>query len=232
LIYKDSKIKHSVYRYHSPKEIVRVIKKYKKKYKFNHIQFIDENISTMPLKVLEELSKLYKKEVNVGFFCMARPEPIVAEPRKAKLLADMGCVMVALGAESGNEELKKRILNRPMKNEILIKASKLLRDEGILISLYNIIGFPEETKDMIFDTIKLNKIIQPDRYSVRFLVPYQGTPIRDYCFKKGYLKDDKKFSFLIEPTLNLPSPPHPTKSELIYIKENFGRYIKGELREK
>jgi len=230
-IYSNSEKNLNVYRFHSPEEIVRIMKKYKEKYNFNHVQFVDENLSVMPLKVLEKLADLYKKEVGVGFFAMARPESFVAEPKKAKLFAEMGCKMVALGAESGNEDLKKKILNRPMKNETLIKATQLLREQGILISIYNMIGFPTETRKMIFDTIRLNRKIQPERYSVRFIVPYPGTAIREYCVKHHYIEDDYEeksgnVSFLIEPVLNLPSPPHPTKQELMGIKENWKNYLK------
>lgn len=223
--------KAKAFRFHSPEEIVRRIKKYAEKYKFNHVQFIDENLSVMPIKTLRKLADLYSKEVGIDFFVMARPECLVAGPEKVELFAKMGCKMIALGAESGNEELKRTILNRPMKNEILEKAAKLVREVGILVSIYNIIGFPTETKEMIFDTIRLNRKIQPDRYSVRFLIPYPGTAIRDYCVKQGYIEDDYEdirgnVSFLIEPILNLPSPPHPTKEELMEIKNNFGKYLK------
>jgi len=230
-IYKNSNINCKLYRFYSPEKIVKIMKKFKDQYYFNHIQLVDENIAIMPIDDLRKLAELYKKEVGVGFFTMARPECFIAEPEKAKLLADMGCKMIALGAESGNEELKKTVLNRPMKNETLIKGTKILKEAGILVSLYNIIGFPHETKEMIFDTIELNRIIQPDRFSVRFLVPYPGTAIRDLCVKEGYIEEDyenkrKNVSFLIEPILNLPSPPHATKEELMKIKENFGRYLK------
>ena len=230
-MYKEAGINSKNFRFQSPAKLVNLMKKYKEKYDFNHVQFVDENLSVMPLESLRELAELYKKEEGIGFFAMARPEGFISKPEKAKLFAEMGCKMIALGAESGNEDLKKRILNRQMKNETLITAAQMLREQGILISLYNIIGFPTETKEMIFDTLKLNRKIQPDRYSVRFLVPYPGTSIRDYCVKKGYIEEDyenkrRNVSFLLEPILNLPSPPHPTKDELIEIKNNFGKYIK------
>ncbi len=228
--YADSGIYSKVFRFHSPEEIVRKMKKYKEKYGFNHIQLVDENISMMQVEDLERLAKLYKRDVGVGFFTMGRPEPLIADPRKAELLAEMGCKMFALGAESGNVQLRQDILNRPMKEGVLEEAAKILKKEGILVSLYNIIGFPTETKEMIFDTIRLNRKIQPDRYSVRFLVPYPGTAIRDYCVKNGYIEEDyedkrKNVSFLLEPILDLPSPPHPTKQELLEIKQNWKNYL-------
>jgi len=230
-LYKEANIDSKVFRFHSPEEIVRRISKFKDKYNFNHIQFIDENLSVMPIKDLEKLATLYQQQVGVGFFAMARPEPIAANPKKADLLKQMGCSMVALGAESGNYWLRNTILNRPMKEGVLEAAAKELQSRGIMVSIYNIIGFPEETRSMIFDTIKLNRRIQPERFSVRFLNPYPGTQIRDYCVEKRYLEQNYEDlratkSFLIEPVLKLPSPPHPTKQELMDLKQNFGRYIR------
>jgi len=228
-IYREAGINSKTYRFYSPEKIVTIMKNYKEKYGFNHIQLVDENLSVMPIDVLKKLAELYKRDVGVDFFAMARPENFVRVPEKAKILAEMGCKMIALGAESGNEELKKNILNRPMKNETLIESAETLRKEGILVSLYNIIGFPTETREMIFDTIRLNRQVKPDRYSVRFLVPYPGTAIRDYCIEKGYIEIDyeekRNVSFLIEPILNLPSPPHPTKTELMEIKQNWKNYL-------
>jgi anaerobic magnesium-protoporphyrin IX monomethyl ester cyclase len=228
-VYKESGINSKLYRFHSPEEIVRRIKKYKEKYDFNHIQFVDENLSVMPIASLRKLADLYSKEVGVGFFAMARPEGFINEPEKSDLFAKMNCKMIALGAESGNEELKRNILNRPMKNKTLEDATRLLKKSGILVSLYNIIGFPTETREMIFDTIRLNRRIQPDRYSVRFLTPYPGTAISDYCIEHNYIEEDyedkRNVSFLIEPILNLPTPPHPTKQELMEIKSNWKNYM-------
>ena len=229
--YRASGINSRFYRFHSSEIIIDRMQRYKEKYNFNHVQFVDENLSVFPIEELKKLAELYRKHVDVGFFATARPENFVSEPEKAEILADMGCRMLALGAESGNEELKKTILNRPMKNETLERATETIKKSGILVSLYNIIGFPNETIEMVFDTIRLNRRIQPDRYSVRFLVPYPGTSIRDYCVQKGYIGEDyedkrKNVSFLIEPILDLPSPPHPTKEKLMEIKNNFGRYIR------
>jgi len=213
-------------RYHSPKEVVRRVKKYKEKYGFNHIQFIDENLASMSLDKLKEFAELYKKEIGVNFFTQCRPEAFYGTPEKAKIMADMGCVMIGMGAESADEELCRRVLNRPMKTEILEKSVKILKEAGILLAAYYIIGFPTETKEMIQKTIELHRRIKPYRQSVRFLHPYPGTPIRELCVKGGYFDDDYEDkavfqSYFIEPILNLPSPPHPTKEELIELRNEF-----------
>ncbi|MFH1711449.1 MAG: radical SAM protein [Nanoarchaeota archaeon] len=229
-IYRESGIDTRGFRFHTPEEAVGRIEKYKARYNFNHVTFIDDNLPVMPLEDLTRLAELYKEKVGVKFFAMSRPEPLVSNPRKVEILAEMGCKMIALGAESGNEQLRRDILNRPMKSAVLEKASEIIKDNGIKVCLFNILGFPTETLEMIFETVELNRRIQPDSHSVRFLHPYPGTAIREYCLSRGYIEldyeENRKASFLVEPVLNLPSPPHPTKQQLMHIKNNFGKYIK------
>lgn len=214
------------YRFHTPQEIIRIIKKYKEKYGFNHIQFIDENMANLPIETLKELVELYKKEISVSFFTQCRPEAFVNNPEKAKLMADMGCRMVGIGVESANMDLCRTILNRPMREGIVEEAVKILKEAGIMVAAYYIIGFPTETKEMIKQTIELHRKLKPDRFSVRFLHPYPGTPIRELLIKMGYFDesfDEKEYqgSYFTDPILDLPSPPHPTKEELKQLRDEF-----------
>lgn len=222
------------YKFHSSAErLVNRIKKLRDKYKFDHMQLIDENLPTMPKENLEVLAKVWNKELNtpnnpITFFTMSRPEYLIIRhdddgtgrawfrngkarsTGKAEILKSMGCSAVAMGAESGNEWLRKEVLNRPMETGILEAASQVLMESGIHVSLYNIIGFPFETEKMMFDTIDQLWRIKPDRYSVRHITPYPGTPIRFTCEKHGFIDsfyEDKPGgakSFLHEPVLQLP----------------------------
>jgi radical SAM superfamily enzyme YgiQ (UPF0313 family) len=217
------------YRFFSPTEIIRRMKKYKEKYGFNHVQCIDENMAAMPLDKLKEFAELYKENIGCSFFTQSRPECFVACPEKAKIMAEMGCKMVGLGVESGNEELRRTILNRPMKDGIVEEAVRILKNSGIMVAAYYIIGFPTETEEMIKQTMDLHRRIQPDRFSVRFLHPFPGTSIRNLCVKEGYISEDYEdinpdASFFRDPVLNLPSPPHPTKERLKELKKEFEQY--------
>ena len=216
-----------IYRFFSPEEIVRRMKKKKEQYGFNHVQLIDENMANMPVADLEHLADLFKSQIGVGFFTQSRPECFVRNPEKARIMAEMGCRMIGLGVESGSYHLRKTILNRPMADGIVETAVENLKKAGILVATYYIIGFPTETEEMIQQTIALHRRISPHIYSVRFLHPFPGTPIRELCVREGYIPEDYEeydASFFTTPVLNLPSPPHPTKERLIELRREFENY--------
>lgn len=217
------------YRFFSPKEIIRRMKAKKDKEGYNHIGLIDENTPNMPIQDLELFSKLFKEQIDCGFYTQARPECFTRTPIKAKLMADMGCKMIGMGVESGNEQLRKNVLNRPMKDGVIEKAFEIVKDAGMMTSACYIIGFPTETEEMIQQTIDLHRKIKPDRFAVRFLHPFPGTPIRDLCVREGYMPDNYEDlnynnSYFMDPVLNLPSPPHPTKERLKELKKEFENY--------
>ncbi|MFH0712183.1 MAG: radical SAM protein [archaeon] len=214
------------YRFFSPEENIRRMMGKKQEPGFTHIQLIDENVTAMPRKDFEKFAELYKGNIGVGFFTQSRPENLIGESGKAKILAEMGCKMVAMGMESGNADLRKNVLNRPMRDGVIEEAVEAIRREGMKVAAYYMIGFPSETEEMIKETIALHKRVQPDRFSVRFLHPFPGTEIRELCIKKGYIDKDHEFkdqgvNFFRAPVLDLPSPPHPSRERLIELRQEF-----------
>lgn len=214
------------YRFFSQDEIINRMVAKKKKYGYNHVQLIDENLTVMSQDRLEKVAEAFKENIGVGFFTQSRPENFTGKSKKAKIMAKMGCEMIAMGMESGNEELRRNVLNRPMKNGVIEEAADSLRDVGIKIAAYYIMGFPGETREMIKDTIALHKRVRPDRFSVRFLHPFPGTKIREVCINKGYLPKNFESgnldaSFFKDPILDLPSPPHPSKEELMELRQEL-----------
>ena len=50
------------------------------------------------------------------------------------------------------------------------------------------IGFPDETRELIFETIELNRQFSNyDSFTVSIFTPYHGTKLREEAVQKGYL---------------------------------------------
>lgn len=174
------------------------------KYRPDYVNFNSETFLAKPPEELKEFAKEYKNKIHLPFWTQTRPETITEE--KIKILKEMGCDAVSFGIEHGNEEFRKRVLKRYGTNEQLIKGMQLMGKYQIPYTVNNIIGFPDETRELIFDTIELNRQLNPRTINVLHFVPYKGTYLYDYCVERGYL--DK----------NTDAGLHPMVDEAVRLK--------------
>ena len=105
----------------------------------------------------EEFCEMYK-EINLPFWMQTRPETI--NEYNIKRLSEIGLHRISFGIEHGNEEFRRKILDRRWKNKDIIEVLKIPHRYGVTFSCNNITGFPTETKKLAFDTIELNRQIE------------------------------------------------------------------------
>lgn len=194
-------------KYHRVKSIQKAIENLifvKEKYNIEMMRFWDEDFGVFKLDYLKEFAEEYRKKVNLPFLVYASVNSLNEE--KVKVLKDMGCVTIGIGIESGNETIRRDILNRRMSNERIVKVFNLVKAYDIRVSAYNMIGLPFETRKNIFETIKLNRRCKPATSSVVFLEPYPKTEIYSICVSNGFIEPG------YIPTYSLFTP---------YIKENL-----------
>lgn len=208
-------------KYHRVKDTKQSIKELKsliKKYNFNFIRFWDEDFTSISEKYLEEYAIHYEK-INLPFLIYARVDTVTE--KKVKILKKMGCRAFAMGIESGNELIRKRVMGRNISNNTIIEKFNLVKSYGIRASAYNMIGLPYETRNYIFETIELNRLVNPDSFSVTLLEPYKGTPIRKICENQGLSPHH-------ETVYNQPQfiPKGMSQSELAGLVRTFPLYIR------
>ncbi|HXW98866.1 MAG TPA: radical SAM protein [Methanomicrobiales archaeon] len=209
-------------RYHRRKGVDQSIGELKEligRYRFDFIRFWDEDFTTVPVGYLEEYAERYREEIDLPFLIYARVDTVTGE--KLDLLKAMGCRGVAMGIESGNERIRNQVLNRKMTNQLIVEKFRLVKAKGIRVSAYNMMGFPSETRETIFDTIELNRQADPDSFSVTILEPYRGTPIRKLCEAEGLDPSH-------ETTWNVPQfiPKGMTFRELQGLHRTFPFYVR------
>ena len=162
------------FRYQTPETTVRHLAALKKQYGATWFKFADDSITLLSKRYLEELAGLLEP-LQIKFGCSVRPETITEH--KVDLLRRMGCVAASVGIESGNMQLRKEVLNRHMEDEHIEKAITLLREADIRVSTFNMIGLPGETRENVFETIRLNKKMGVSGVNVYIIYPYPGTTL-------------------------------------------------------
>ena len=139
-----------------------------------------------------EFSEEYGKRINKHYRACVRPEYIDQEILKALKLS--GCEEVYIGLESGNESFRKNILNRKYSNSLFIEKCKMIKNAGLDLFTFNIVGFPFESKKEMEETFELNKRVAPNKGACTFFYPYKGTELYKRCEENNLLKSDEEMA--------------------------------------
>jgi len=181
-----SEVGSSYVRFRSVEKCMEELKQIKKRWNPKEIFFIDEMFLISEERVKDFCKAYIREKIGIPFGFMARVEKI--NDGIAKILKEAGCCRIHFGIECGNEEMRKKYLNRIMTNEQIINAFDVCKKFGIKTASFNMIGLPFETKETIRDTFEINKRCQPDSFQVTILYPFKGTKIYD-TFKKNDMLD-------------------------------------------
>ena len=185
-----------------------------------YFMFTDDSFLARPKKEIYEFCEMYS-EFKIPFWFNTRPENVT--PEILKMIKEVGCHRMSFGLECGNEDFRAKVLLRKMKNSTLIEKFHIIADGGIPYSMNNIIGFPGETRDLIFETIELNRQIPAyDALTASVFVPYNGTVLRDLAVEKGYIDKDLIVCDMHHSTLNMPQLP---TEELDGLLKTFPLYV-------
>ena len=201
--------------------VYKELKYFKDVHKVEYNYFWADTFLGMSTEELDEFCEMYS-EIKLPFWMQTRPETV--NDHNMKRLKSVGLHRISFGVEHGNEEFRKKILDRRWKNPDILKKLKIPKKYGIAFSVNNITGFPTETKKLAFDTIELNRHIDADNANIYAFVPFHGTPLRKMCEDLGLIKPETITKCLTaESQLNMPQyPPH----EIEEIKKCFALYVK------
>jgi radical SAM superfamily enzyme YgiQ (UPF0313 family) len=165
----------------SPQRIVQEVRLFRDQYGLNGVYWIDEVLLTSTGR-LEKFRDLYVSEIGVPFCFMERPENMT--DRKVEIIKQAGAKMVAVGIESGDENIRNNLLNRRHSQKTVISAFQTAKKYGISTHAFTMIGFPGETKDSIMETYELLKKAQPDTVQTTIFYPLKGTKLLEEVVNK------------------------------------------------
>ncbi|OGN90488.1 MAG: hypothetical protein A2Z70_01075 [Chloroflexi bacterium RBG_13_48_17] len=98
--------------------------------------------------------------------------------------------IVNFAVESGSAYVQKNIIK---KNVNLDKAKELVkycRSKGLTVRCFFIFGFPDETKDLMEETVNYIKELKSDWCTFFIATPLKGAEIYDEFLKRGYIQEN------------------------------------------
>ncbi|CAA6604924.1 hypothetical protein MTBLM1_40128 [Rhodospirillaceae bacterium LM-1] len=206
------------FRIQKPEVTITHITELKNKFGATWFKFSDDTFLLPPVEKLQQLARGLKP-LNIMFGCSVMPNTIREE--KVLLAKEMGCVAMTVGVESGNPEIRKKIM-RNYTNEHIVKSLRMIESHGIRVSTFNLIGLPGETRQNVFETIELNRRAGARACNVYIVFPYPGTPIQmEYRFP---LRGDDGDIIPISRASEL-SLSHMSEEELKALEFSFNYYL-------
>lgn len=178
-----------MWRFRSPKNFVDEIEFLQKKYGADNFTFEDSNFTFNQSRTEEICDEIINRNLNIKW---SLPNGIRADKITNNLIAKMkksGCRDIAIGIEHGNQEYLNKFIKKSLKLADVKKAVEIITKNKITISGFFIMGFPNETKALIKDTIsfalKLARKGMMPLFSI--LIPLPGTELKKYAEEHNLL---------------------------------------------
>ncbi len=206
-----------------PMDLVKhEIENHVKKHDIEYVYFWADTFLAWTDAEFDEFIKMYS-EIKLPFWCQTRIETIDEE--KFRKMKDVGLDRITFGMEHGNEQFRRDVVKREYTNSSAIEKIKIVEKLGITFSVNNIIGFPDETRELAFDTIEINRHFNSDSISCSIFVPFHGTELHELAVKRGYV-NPKTVCAVSNSGESILNMPQWEKDDITRLRDVFAMYVK------
>ncbi len=188
-------------RFRSPENVTAEILEVIERYPFIRTVYFEDDILFLKKDFARRFASHYPEKISLPFTCNMHPS--FCSKETVALLKKAGCSGIRIGLESGDEQIRREVLNRNYPQDVLIKAFLNCKEAGLKIRSFNMVGIPGETPRKVLETIKLNARAGIDELQCSIFQPYPGTKLYDICLEKGLFSGKIPTDYYYTPTLNL-----------------------------
>ncbi|MFA5042567.1 MAG: radical SAM protein [Kiritimatiellia bacterium] len=177
-------------RFHSADYIAAEIELLARQYGVNFISLYDD-LFIARLERIETLIRLLEKRGllnRIGFSCNCRAN--LVNRNLAALLVRLGVKYVTMGLESGDDQILRYLKGDNVTVAQNREAVRILREHGLKVNAYFIIGAPRETGAQIMNTYNFIRQNKPDLVEVNILTPFPGTPVWEYAKGRNLVAEE------------------------------------------
>ncbi len=205
-------------------DVVKEIKHLNETYEANHFDFTDLTLAVKKEWLIEFCNEMIKAKMNITWGLPSGTRSEVLDYPILKLLKDAGLNDIDYAPESGSEKILK-IMKKQITIKNLLSSIKSAHDVGLKIKVNIILGYPEENRKDVLDTMWFAvkcSYYGADDMLVTPLSIYPGSEIHAQVKKdRNIIYDDKYFESLTDQgSLNLSEcySKHYSKVELFFFK--------------
>ncbi|MBF0503759.1 MAG: B12-binding domain-containing radical SAM protein [Candidatus Omnitrophica bacterium] len=177
--------KGDILRRRSVENLVTELGRVKAQYRPDFMRFGDDTFVIKYDAWVEEFVEKYRSRIGVPFYCLINPN--LVEEKLIKALKTAGCYSVMMGIESGDETIRRRVLERPVSDQSIKKAFKIFHELDIRVFSNTILALPETTLQDDLESLEFTLDCRPAYSGFTVFTPFAGTSLGDYVSQKGYM---------------------------------------------
>jgi anaerobic magnesium-protoporphyrin IX monomethyl ester cyclase len=171
-------------RYRSPANMMAEIEEAIHTYGIREFMFYDDTFTLNRNRVTEFCDAVINRRLDIRFYAQVRVDTIDVEI--AQKLKAAGCFAVAIGVESGNEQLLKA-MGKNLTKEQIREGCKVLKQAKMPFLASYIIGHPGDTHETIRETLDFANELDADQSKFLIATPYPGTRFFQMSVERGIL---------------------------------------------
>lgn len=167
----------SRYRARSPESLIQEIEQLVQVHNLTSFQFVDDLFTLDNDRVRTFCRQLIQSGMSVNWSCSARADTV--NPELLHSMAAAGCQCISYGIESGSS----RILGAMKKGETLeqmMDAVRWTREAGMKTWGFFILGFPDETRAELEQTIRFAGELELDFAEFFIATAFPGSALYEY----------------------------------------------------
>ncbi len=215
-------------RYRSTENITKEVKELYNRYNVTTFIPEDDLFTAKEERVVNLLREL--KALNIPNYEMQFPSGLSVNTLNEQIidaLIEASMKFTNLAIESGSEYVQKYVIKKNCNLKKAPRLVKYLREKGVMVRIYYILGFPSETKEQMRETIEYAKALGADWSVFMIATPLIGTEMYDQFVQLGYIKDDIEMwskAFYQERSFDTPEISAVELNELSYqanLEVNF-----------
>jgi radical SAM superfamily enzyme YgiQ (UPF0313 family) len=171
-IFCDKAVFGSQIRFFSADYVISEMKEIIVKYGAREIAFVDDTLPCNRTRFVEILEKILEEKLRIPWTCMANANDLDEE--LVKLMRRAGCWQIAIGIESGNDEIL-RLIRKKSDISRIAKIAKSAHDVGIYVKGFFMLGHPGESLKTIEETRKFALSLPLTDVTCTIATPIKGS---------------------------------------------------------
>lgn len=167
----------------------------RERYGMDSIQFYDDVFTYDREKCMELLDAMIDSGMNLPWTCLTRVD--LVDQELLNKMAQAGCYQIFYGMENASQRILDLVHKGIKSLDQIRDAVAMTRKAGIESFLSVMLGFPTETKEEAYETMRFVRSVDPDYALWHRFTPWPGSAIYDLALEHGKLQTDDLSKYTI-----------------------------------